>query len=77
MEVKTKLHFSAIFRLLDMLMYSENVDKRQMIAYTKKLIETLNNEGYVVDAKIVEKYLMEMETGKKMARAVMDEIIKQ
>ena len=77
MEVKTKLHFSAIFRLLDMLMYSENLDKRQMIAYTKKLIETLNNEGYVVDAKIVEKYLMEMETGKKMARAVMDEIIKQ
>lgn len=73
MEVKTKLHFSAIFRLLDMLMYSEDVDKRQMIAYTKKLIETLNNEGYVVDAKIVEKYLMEMETGKKMARAVMDE----
>ena len=77
MEVKTKLHFSAIFRLLDMLMYSEDVDKQQMIAYTKKLIETLNNEGYVVDAKIVEKYLMEMETGKKMARAVMDEIIKQ
>ena len=73
MEVKTKLHFSAIFRLLDMLMYSEDVDKQQMIAYTKKLIETLNNEGYVVDAKIVEKYLMEMETGKKMARAVMDE----
>ena len=73
MEVKTKLHFTSMLRLLDMLMYSEDVDKRQMIAYTKKLIETLNNEGYVVDAKIVEKYLMEMETGKKMARAVMDE----
>lgn len=73
MEVKTKLCFSAIFRLLDMLIYSEDVDKRRMIAYTKKLIETLNNEGYVVDAKIVEKYLMEMETGKKMARIVMDE----
>jgi hypothetical protein len=73
MEVKTKLHFTAMLRLLDMLMHSEDVDKRQMIAYTKKLIETLNNEGYVVDAKIVEKYLMEMETGKKMARAVMDE----
>ena len=56
-----------------MLIYSEDVDKRRMIAYTKKLIETLNNEGYVVDAKIVEKYLMEMETGKKMARIVMDE----
>ena len=77
MEEKNKLYFSAMLRLLDLLMYSNDVDKRQMIAYTKKLIETLNNEGYVVDAKIVEKYLMEMETGKKMARAVMDEIIKQ
>lgn len=47
-----------------------------MIAYTKKLIESLNREGYVIDAKIVENYLIEMETGKKMARAVMDEIIK-
>ena len=77
MEEKNKLYFSAMLRLLDLLMYSNDVDKRQMIAYTKKLIETLNNEGYVVDAKIVEKYLMEMETGNKMARAVMDEIIKQ
>jgi hypothetical protein len=31
----------------------------------------------VIDAKIVENYLIEMETGKKMDRAVMDEIIKQ
>lgn len=77
MEVKTKLHFTAMLRLLDMLMHSEDVDKRQMIAYTKKLIDTLNYEGYVVDAKIVEGYLTEMVTGKKMARAVMDEIIKQ
>lgn len=74
---KKNLHFSAIFRLLDLLMHSNDVDKRQMIAYTKKLIEVLNREGYVVDAKIVENYLIEMETGKKMARAVMDEIIKQ
>ena len=66
-----------MLRLLDMLMHSEDVDKRQMIAYTKKLIDTLNYEGYVVDAKIVEGYLTEMVTGKKMARAVMDEIIKQ
>ena len=57
-------------------MHSNDVDKRQMIAYTKKLIEVLNREGYVIDAKIVENYLIEMETGKKMARAVMDEIIK-
>jgi hypothetical protein len=56
-----------------MLMYSEDVDKRQMIAYTQKLINDLNQEGYVVDAKIVEGYLTEMVTGKKMARAVMDE----
>ena len=74
---KTNLHFSAMLRLLDLLICSNDVDKRQMIAYTKKLIESLNREGYVIDAKIVENYLIEMETGKKMARAVMDEIIKQ
>ena len=73
MEVKTRLHFTSMLRLLDMLMHSEDVDKRQMIAYTQKLIDTLNYEGYVVDAKIVEGYLTEMVTGKKMARAVMDE----
>ena len=76
MEKKNKLYFSAMLRLLDLLMNSNDVDKRQMIAYTKKLIESLNREGYVIDAKIVENYLIEMETGKKMARAVMDEIIK-
>ena len=77
MEKKNTLYFSAMLRLLDLLMHSNDVDKRQMIAYTKKLIEVLNREGYVIDAKIVENYLIEMETGKKMARAVMDEIIKQ
>ena len=77
MEEKNKLYFSAMSRLLDLLICSNDVDKRQMIAYTKKLIESLNREGYVIDAKIVENYLIEMETGKKMARAVMDEIIKQ
>ena len=77
MEEKNKLYFSAMLRLLDLLMYSNDVDKRQMIAYTKKLIEALNREGYVIDAKIVDNYLIEMETGKKMARALMDEIIKQ
>jgi hypothetical protein len=73
MKEKTRLHFTSMLRLLDMLMYSEDVDKRQMIAYTQKLINDLNQEGYVVDAKIVEGYLTEMVTGKKMARAVMDE----
>lgn len=77
MEEKNKLYFSAMLRLLDLLMHSNDVDKRQMIAYTKKLIEVLNREGYVIDAKIVENYIIEMETGKKMAHAVMDEIIKQ
>ena len=77
MEEKKKLYFSAMLRLLDLLMHSNDVDKRQMIAYTKKLIEVLNREGYVIDAKIVENYLIEMETGKKMSRAIMDEIIKQ
>ena len=73
---KKNLHFSAILRLLDLLMCSNDVDKRQMIAYTKKLKDALKNEGYVIDAKIVENYLIEMETSKKMARAVMDKTIK-
>ena len=73
MEVKDRLNFTAMLRLLDMLMHSEDVDKRQMIAYTQKLIDDLKREGYVVDAKIVEGYLTEMVTGKKIARAVMDE----
>lgn len=73
MEAKTRLHFTSMLRLLDILMHSEDVDKRQMIAYTQKLIDDLNREGYVVDAKIVDGYLTEMVTGKKMARAVMDE----
>ena len=77
MKVKTKLHFTSMLRLLDMLMYSEDVDKRQMIAYTKKLIDDLKRDGYVVDAKIVEGYLTEMTTGQKMARAVMDENVEQ
>ena len=55
-------------------MRSNDVDKKRMIGYTKKLIESLNREGYVVEAKIVGDCLIEMETGKKMARAVMDEI---
>lgn len=76
MEEKNKLYFSAMLRLLDLLMHSNDVDKRQMIAYTKKLKDALKNEGYVIDAKIVDNYLIEMETGKKMACAVMDEIIK-
>lgn len=48
---KTNLHFSAMLRLLDLLMCSNDVDKRQMIAYTKKLIESLNREGYVKNIK--------------------------
>ena len=74
MEKNDYLHFSAMLRLLDLLMRSNGVDKKRMIGYTKKLIESLNREGYVIDAKIVENYLIEMETGKKMARTVMDEI---
>ena len=47
-----------------------------MIGYTKKLIESLKREGYMVDAEIVGHYLIEMETGKKRNYAVMDETIK-
>ena len=70
------LHFSAMLRLMDLLMRSNDVDKKRMIGYTKKLIESLNREGYVVEAKIVGDCLIEMETGKKRNYAVMDETIK-
>ena len=76
MEKNDYLHFSAMLRLLDLLMRSNGVDKRRMIGYTKKLIESLKCEGYVTDAKIVGHYLIEMETGKERDYAVMDETIK-
>ena len=76
MEKNDYLHFSAMLRLMDLLMRSNDVDKKRMIGYTKKLIESLNREGYVVEAKIVGDCLIEMETGKKRNYVVMDETIK-
>ena len=76
MEKNDYLHFSAMLRLMDLLMRSNDVDKKRMIGYTKKLIESLKREGYMVDAEIVGHYLIEMETGKERDYAVLAETIK-
>ena len=58
--------FKALPRLLDMI---EPTDRAK--SYCKKLIDSLQTEGYSVDAKIVGKCLKQM-NGEKVAMAVMD-----
>lgn len=58
--------FKSIPRLLDMIEPTERAK-----AYTKKLINTLTEEGYITDAKIVEECLKQM-NGEDVAMAVMD-----
>lgn len=59
--------FKSIPRLLDMI---EPTDKAK--SYCKKLIDTLQTEGYVTDAKIVSDCLKQM-NGEKVGMATMDE----
>ena len=59
--------FKSIPRLLEMVEQSDRA-----VAYCQKLIDTLINEGYAVDAKIVCKCLKKM-CGEKVALATMDD----
>ena len=68
---KDKIHFSAMFRLLDMIVITDESKRKRIIAYTKKLIDNLNNEGYEKDARVVEGYLTKFQGG-NIAMAVMD-----
>ena len=64
---KDKYTFKSIPRLLDMI---EPTDRAK--SYCKKLIDSLQTEGYVTDAKIVSDCLKQM-NGEKVAMATMDE----
>ena len=62
--------FKSIPRLLEMIVPSDRAK-----SYCQKLINTLKQEGYDADAKIVTDYLKEM-NGEKVAMAVQDSNIK-
>ena len=76
MEKNDYLHFSAMLRLLDLLMRSNGVDKKRMIGYTKKLIESLKQEEYMVDPEIDGHNLIQKKTGKERDYDEMEETIK-
>lgn len=65
-SVDKEYTFKSIPRLLDMI---EPTDRAK--SYCKKLIDSLQTEGYSVDAKIVGECLKQM-NGEKVAMAVMD-----
>jgi hypothetical protein len=72
MENKTKPYFIPILRLFDLIpndVWEENPHKKE---YVEKLIKCLENEGYVVDAKLVNERLRAI-NGEEIAWAVMDE----
>lgn len=64
---KNRYTFNSIPRLLDMI---EPTDRAK--SYCQKLIDSLLQEGYATDAKIVSNYLKQM-NGEKVAMATMDE----
>ena len=74
-ELKVKhsgMHLSPMFRLLDMIVIKDPSDRKRIIAYTKKLIDKLKEEGFDADARVAEEYL-KMFNGESIAMATMDE----
>ena len=67
------LRLSPMFRLLDMIVIKDTSDRKRIVAYTKKLIEKLKEEGFNADARVVEDYLR-MFNGEPIAMATMDEV---
>lgn len=75
-EIKLKkngLHFSPMFRLLGMIINKDPSDKKRIVAYTKKLIDNLKEEGFEADARVVEDYLKAF-NGEQVGMATMDEV---
>ena len=64
--VQEKAKFIPILRLLEVLPFNRRTE-----VYVEKLIESLNAEGYVVDAKLVEEKLKWLR-GEDVAMATMD-----
>ena len=71
-NVKDKPYFIPMLRIIEMIPYSMWEEKPHKKEYVRKLITYLENEGYVVDAKLVNERLRAI-NGEKIAWAVMDE----
>ena len=72
MEIKEKACFIPILRLFDLIpndVWEKHPHKKE---YVEKLIKCLENEGYVIDAKLVNERLRAI-NGEEIAWAVMDE----
>ena len=72
METKTKPYFIPILRLIELIPNSVWEEKPHKKEYVEKLIKCLENEGYVIDAKLVNERLRAI-NGEEIAWAVMDE----
>ena len=72
MEIKEKAYFIPILRIIEMIPNDVWEEKPHKKEYVEKLIKCLENEGYVVDAKLVNERLRAI-NGEEIAWAVMDE----
>lgn len=72
MENKTKPYFIPFLRLIELIPNSVWEEKPHKKEYVEKLIKCLENEGYVIDAKLVNERLRAI-NGEEIAWAVMDE----
>lgn len=71
-NVKDKPYFIPMLRIIEMIPNSVWEDNKRVDYYVKRLIECLTNEGYIVDAKLVDEKLRYYQ-GENVAMAVMDE----
>ena len=72
MENKTKPYFIPILRLIELVPNDVWEEKPHKKKYVEKLIKYLEDEGYVIDAKLVNERLRAI-NGEEIAWAVMDE----
>lgn len=72
MEIKERACFIPILRIIELIPNSVWEEKPHKKEYVGKLITCLENEGYVVDAKLVNERLRAI-NGEEIAWAVMDE----
>ena len=71
MEVKEKAYFIPMLRLIELIPNNVWDEKPYKKEYIKKLISYLENEGYVVDAKLINEKLKVI-NGEQVALATMD-----
>lgn len=72
MEIKERAYFIPILRIIEMIpndVWEKHPHKKE---YVEKIIKCLENEGYVVDAKLVNEKLRAI-NGEEIGWATMDE----